>query len=54
MILGNVVEVDVEDAPGIDEYISKLHLKNLDKQHATWKFYNYNSRTWAFFKVNNN
>jgi ABC-type uncharacterized transport system permease subunit len=27
----NVVEDDVEDAPGVDAYISKLHLTNLEK-----------------------
>jgi hypothetical protein len=27
----NVVEDDVEDAPSVDAYISKLHLTNLEK-----------------------
>jgi hypothetical protein len=29
--LGNVVEDDVEDALGVDAYVSKLHLTNLEK-----------------------
>jgi hypothetical protein len=29
--LGNVTEDDVEDAPSVDAYISKLHLTNLEK-----------------------
>jgi hypothetical protein len=33
--LGNVAEDDVKDALGVDAYISKLHLTNLEKQHAT-------------------
>ncbi len=49
VILGNVVEDDVENAPGVDAYISKLHLTNLEKQHVTWKFYNCNSPMWVFF-----
>jgi hypothetical protein len=31
VILRNVVEDDVEDAPNVDAYISKLHLTNLEK-----------------------
>ncbi len=50
----NVAEDDVEDAPSVDAYISKLHLKNLEKQHAAWKPYKRNLPTWAFFKVNKN
>ncbi len=30
-IVGNVTEDDVEDAPSVDAYISKLHLTNLEK-----------------------
>jgi hypothetical protein len=52
--LGNVVEDDVKDVLGVDAYISKLHLTNFEKQHATWKPYNCNSPTWVFFKVKNN
>jgi len=48
VIHGNVVEDDVEDAHGVDAYISKLHLTNLEK-HVTWKFYNCNSPMWGFF-----
>jgi hypothetical protein len=33
--IGNVAEDDVEDALGVDAYISKLHSTNLEKQHAT-------------------
>ncbi len=36
----NVAKDDVEDAPNVDAYISKLHLTNLEKHHATWKPYN--------------
>jgi hypothetical protein len=54
VILGNVVEDDVEDVPSVDAYISKLHLTNLEKQHVSWKFYDCNSSTWVFLKVNNN
>ncbi len=42
---GNVVE----DAPNVNAYISKLHLTNLGKQHATYKPYNRNSPMWGFF-----
>jgi hypothetical protein len=49
VIHGNVVADDVEDAHGVDAYISKLHLTNLEKQHATWKFHNCNSPMWVFF-----
>jgi hypothetical protein len=31
VVLRNVVEDDVEDAPSDDAYISKLHLTNLEK-----------------------
>jgi hypothetical protein len=34
VILRNVVEDDVENAPCVDVYISKLHLTNLEIQHA--------------------
>jgi len=54
VIFGNVTKDDVEDAPNVDAYISKLHLANLEKQHVTWKLYNHNLPTWAYFEVNNN
>jgi len=50
----NVALGNVEDDPNVDAHISKLHLTNLEKQHATWKPYNCNLPTWVFFKVNNN
>jgi len=46
--IGNVFEDDVEDVFSVDAYISKLHLTNLEKHHATWKLYNCKSRTWFF------
>jgi hypothetical protein len=33
--LGNVAADDVEDVFGVDTYVSKLYLINLEKQHAT-------------------
>ncbi len=53
VIFGNVTKDDVEDAPNVDAYISKLHLANLEKQHVTWKPYSHNLPTWAYFEVNN-
>ncbi len=50
----NVTEDDVEDVLSVETYISKLHLTNLEKHHAAWKFYNCNSPMWVFLKVNNN
>jgi len=32
--LGNVVEDDVNNDLSVDAYVSKLHLKNLEKQHV--------------------
>ncbi len=51
---GNVTKDDVEDAPSVDAYISKLHLTNLEKHHVAWKLYNCESPTWVFLKVNTN
>jgi sulfur relay (sulfurtransferase) DsrF/TusC family protein len=51
---GNVAEDDVENAHGVDAYISKLHLTNLEKQHVVWKHHKHNSPTLVFFKVNKN
>jgi hypothetical protein len=46
---GNVVEDDVEDVLSVDAYISKLHLTNLEKQHATLKPYKLQFANMGFF-----
>jgi len=39
-----------EDDPSVDAYISKLHLTNLEKQHASWKPYNRNCHHGSFLR----
>jgi hypothetical protein len=44
------VNVAENDVLSVDAYISKLHLTNLEKHHATWKLYNCKSPTWFFLR----